>query len=139
MGPSRGLRGRNPESIRAAPGDKETRIGRRTSFAHSRRSRLRSPRPGAGCKRQARAGGQPLAVSLGALWKFLHPAKASKESQPAHSGWATGPSPTANSISRTETSGDFVIEGLAGSSILLGALVYRLQSRGPRHRSLAAG
>ena len=82
---------------------------------------------------------QPAALGFGALWKYIHSSAAAEEPQPAGSGWSTRAALASNPVSRTEAAGSGVAERFASSFVLLGALVWGLQSRSPRHCPLAAG
>ena len=90
-------------------------------------------------KGQHARSGQPAALGVGTLWKYLHSSAAPEEPQPAGSGRSTRAAPTSNPVSRTEASNSGRAERFASSIVLLGALVCGLQSRGPHHRPLAAG
>src|SRR6202041_3070776 len=98
----------------------------RTALAGRSRRRLRSPRPGAGGKRSARASSHPAAVGSCALREYIHPRAAQEEPQPARAGGSTGAAATSNSISGNETANSRIAERFASSVVFLGALVRRL-------------
>src|SRR5208282_4778022 len=82
---------------------------------------------------------QPPARGSGALREYIPSTAAPEEPQPAGSGRTTRAAPTSNSISRTEAAGSGIAERFASAFVFLGALVWRLQSRSPRHSPPAAG